>query len=155
LLKHTGIKGYEIPVEKIVTESNTYWKNTVTQNIIDDLQKGQHIVIYTSRKLLTGQNTAENLQIGQMISDFLVELTEKSYQHSPPSFLLTKGGITSHVIARDALKIKKANVKGQILAGVPVWEFSQNQSDQLSALIIFPGNVGVESSLTEIYQQLT
>lgn len=153
LLKNTAIQSFELPVEQIILqERNDLMQNTLSA-IESQIMAGKHVVIYTSRGLITGQTVAENLNIGKQVSDFLVAITKAINEKASPALLLSKGGITSHVIARDALQIKKANVKGQILPGVPVWDFVKS-NNSIGQLIIFPGNVGDETSLTQIYKLL-
>lgn len=153
LLENTSIHAYKLPVEKIISkESKTLMEETL-QAITEMILAGKHVVIYTSRTLITGESAADNLDIGRQVSEFLVAISKAVYEQASPALLLSKGGITSHVIARDALQIKKANVKGQILPGVPVWDFIK-PNGSTGQLVIFPGNVGDETSLTQIYKLL-
>ena len=153
LLKNTSIQAYVLPVEQIISNQSEAFMTEMLKFITQMISAGKHVVIYTSRTLITGNSTAENLNIGRQVSEFLVAIGKAVYEQAHPALLLCKGGITSHVIARDALQIKKATVKGQILPGVPVWEFVQ-PNGSTRQLVIFPGNVGNETSLTQIYKLL-
>jgi uncharacterized protein YgbK (DUF1537 family) len=59
-----------------------------------------------------------------------------------------KGGITSHDILTKGLGIKSARVLGQVINSVPC------VMTEKFPYIIFPGNVGSELSLREVYEKL-
>ena len=62
------------------------------------------------------------------------------------SFIVSKGGITSHDLLTRGLGVRKALVKGAILPGVPVlWA----GADGNTPFVIFPGNVGSDGSVTD------
>jgi uncharacterized protein YgbK (DUF1537 family) len=71
-----------------------------------------------------------------------------------PSYILTKGGITSSDIATQALNVKKAVVSGQILPGVPVWQLGAESRFAGLTYIVFPGNVGDTNALVDVVHHL-
>jgi uncharacterized protein YgbK (DUF1537 family) len=72
-----------------------------------------------------------------------------------PRYILAKGGITSSDVATLGLHVKRAMVLGQTLPGVPVWHLGTESRFPGLVYIVFPGNVGDENSLVEIYQSLS
>lgn len=72
-----------------------------------------------------------------------------------PSFIIAKGGITSSDIGTKALKVKRANVLGQICPGIPVWQTGDESRFPNKAYVIFPGNVGNSETLKEAVEILT
>ena len=98
------------------------------------------MVLYTSRQLVTGRDDDETLAIGAQISAALVEIVSRL--QTAPKFLIAKGGITASDIATGALGIKRAQVIGQLLPGVPVW-----RTERGLGYIVFPGNVGGDDAL--------
>jgi uncharacterized protein YgbK (DUF1537 family) len=68
--------------------------------------------------------------------------------------VLAKGGITSHDIAAKALGVQRAIVKGQIVPGVPVWRLGEGSRFPGMSYIVFPGNVGEETAMTDVVQAL-
>ncbi len=147
------IHSIEIQVDKILSVENqsALWKNYAKQ--IDELLlNGKTVVVFTSRTLVSAQSEKENQEIGKTVSHFLTQII--FHLSIRPSYLLTKGGITSSDIATKSLGIKRAIVKGQIIKGVPVWELGEETKFPKSHLIIFPGNVGIENSLTEVVDKL-
>ncbi|RIM36770.1 hydroxyacid dehydrogenase, partial [Staphylococcus cohnii] len=63
-----------------------------------------------------------------------------------------KVGITSSDVATQGLNIKKADVIGQVTKGVPVWLTGNEAKYQKMPYVIFPGNVGDEDTVTEVYK---
>ncbi|MEM9885739.1 MAG: four-carbon acid sugar kinase family protein [Bacteroidota bacterium] len=143
----------EIEVNQILaTENPIELCREYTQTVNDLLAKRKTVVLYTSRELITANTEEENQAIGKSISYFLTEIVAKLNLN--PSYILTKGGITSSDIATKSIGVKRATVKGQIIKGVPVWQLGEETKFPQSHQIIFPGNVGTESSLTEVLDKL-
>lgn len=145
----------EVPVGKVIgnNEKAISLMEDISNAIENNLQLGIHTLIYTSRKLETGLTIAENLAIGEKITEFLVKLVENL--KIKPSFILAKGGITSNDIAVKGLSMKKGNTLGQIIPGVPVWELGKDSKFPGLTYIVFPGNVGEEDSLKIVFEKLT
>lgn len=116
------------------------------------LARGESCVVYTSRKLITGESDAENLSIGQKVSQTLVNLVKQLPQ--APRYLVAKGGITSSDLATKALGMRGAIVRGQILMGIPVWQPDEKTLFPGLPYVIFPGNVGSETALLEAVRKL-
>ncbi len=116
------------------------------------LHNGRDVVLYTSRELLTSNDAVESLAIGQKISAGLVSMVQQI--NTRPRYILAKGGITSSDIATNGLGVKKANVLGQILPGVPVWQLGSESTYPGLAYIVFPGNVGGPDALVKIVEML-
>lgn len=71
----------------------------------------------------------------------------------PPAWIIAKGGITSSEIATRALGAVRAQVLGPIAPGVPVWKV-QSEVWRGGTYVVFPGNVGGEDALLEVYRTL-
>ncbi|UZR97008.1 four-carbon acid sugar kinase family protein [Chondrinema litorale] len=134
----------EIDIEKLLSENAEEEIIACTQTLEKELEEN-HVLLYTSRKLILGDSRRAQLINGQKISDGLVKIIRRIKKE--PGYILAKGGITSSEIATKGLGITKANVKGQILAGVPVWEACKQSLFPGLTYVIFPGNVGDETSL--------
>ncbi|NCF88212.1 MAG: hypothetical protein GWQ08_22265 [Verrucomicrobiaceae bacterium] len=116
------------------------------------LARGESCVVYTSRKLITGESDAENLSIGQKVSQTLVNLVKQLPQ--APRYLVAKGGITSSDLATKALGMCGAIVRGQILPGIPVWQPDEKTLFPGLPYVVFPGNVGSDTALLEAVRKL-
>lgn len=153
LLELDELVAIELDVNELLNSDtpDSYLK-TLGVKLEESLESGQDVVIYTSRGLVFSEAKEQNLDIGGRVADALVDLV-KSLKESP-GFVIAKGGITSSTIATDALQIRKAQVLGQLVPGVPVWRASEDSRFPKIDLVIFPGNVGGPDSLCEAYRKL-
>ena len=92
------------------------------------------------------------LRIGQHVSTALVEIV--SGLREDPAWIIAKGGITSSDIATRALGVKRAQVLGQALPGVPVWRTGQESRWPGLTYVVFPGNVGGPSAIADVIRLL-
>ena len=145
LLATEGTCGIELDVQRILDDAETLMRET--QQVIRQVVE-EHLtpVVYTSRQEIRLEDANQRQHLGQQVSDFLVDIVRQlSYT---PSYLVAKGGITSHDILTHGLNIKSARVLGQIVNSVPCIMTKD------FPYIIFPGNVGNEESLKEVYLKL-
>lgn len=61
--------------------------------------------------------------------------------------VVSKGGITSAEVARVAIGARRATVRGQVLAGVSVWDLRGRDGHPITYVVV-PGNVGGSETLT-------
>jgi uncharacterized protein YgbK (DUF1537 family) len=150
LLKIEQIKAIELDINAILNH-NLKIENVIIQ-IESFIAKGKNVVLYTSRDLRSGPDEKESLKIGNTIADFVTSTVEKL--SIAPKFIIAKGGITSSDIATKALHIKRAMVLGQALPGVPVWQAGAESKFPFMPYIIFPGNVGDDEALANLYHKI-
>ncbi|MCX8062957.1 MAG: hypothetical protein N3D16_10285 [Anaerolineales bacterium] len=117
------------------------------------LSNGKEALIYTSRQLITGADAASSLQIGQVVSQSLVEIVRRL--SVKPAWVIAKGGITSSDVATKGLEIAQARVLGQVLPGVPVWQAGEGSRWPGMVYVVFPGNVGGAQSIAEVVEMLS
>ncbi|MFC4871074.1 four-carbon acid sugar kinase family protein [Negadavirga shengliensis] len=155
LLSVEGLFEVCLPVEKIIAAPPGFqeWTRESINKIEESLSSGKHMVIYTSRTLLTGKDASENLGIGEKINDYLVNFVKSI--RTKPSFIIAKGGITANDIAVKSLGMKRAMVAGQLLPGVPVWQLGDSKKFTNTPYVVFPGNVGNEKALKEAFEIFT
>ena len=111
------------------------------------LAAGRTALIATSRTLVTGADAAGSLEIGRRVSAALVAVIRGL--RTRPRFLIAKGGITSSDVATQALGVRRAVVRGQLLPGVPVWRLGAETRFPGLDYIVFPGNVGSDAALAD------
>ena len=106
------------------------------------LRAGRTAVVYTRRALLTveGDDAESALVRSVKISDGVKDLVARL--GVTPTFVVAKGGITSSDIGIKALRVKRANVLGQIQPGIPVWQTGPESRFPGTPYVIFPGNTG-------------
>lgn len=145
LLQAEGTCAIEVDVQRILDDAPLLMSETLDtiQQVVDN-----HLtpVIYTSRQEFRLDDANQRQHLGQQVSDFLVDIVYRL--PFTPSYLVGKGGITSHDILTKGLGIKSARVLGQVINSVPC------VMTEKFPYIIFPGNVGSEQSLREVYEKL-
>ena len=149
ILASSSIVSIEVNVETLL--DNEHQENEikrVAHQADQALGCNHDTLIYTSRKLVTGENVKSNISVGQRISESLVSIVRMI--STRPRYFIAKGGITSSDVATRGLDVKRAFVMGQILPGVPVWELGSESRYPGLAYIVFPGNVGSSRALTEL-----
>ena len=121
----------------------------------ESIAAGRTVVVYTRRDRLDlpacdaeGQLQI-SVQISVAVTDIVARLTQK------PRFILAKGGITSSDVGTKALRVRRATVMGQIAPGVPVWQTGPESKFPFIPYVIFPGNVGEDSTLRSVVEQLS
>lgn len=111
------------------------------------LMAGETVAVYTDRKLMLPEtgDPEEALKLSLKISDAVTDFVRNLQVR--PRFMIAKGGITSSDIGVKGLGIKRAEVAGQLLPGIPVWRTGRESRFPGLPYVIFPGNVGNADSL--------
>ena len=118
------------------------------------IRDGKTVCCYTSRALITADtgNKEDELRLSVRISDAVQSLV--GGLSVVPKFVIAKGGITSSDIGTKALGVKRANVLGQIEPGIPVWQTGAESKFPGIPYVIFPGNVGEDTTLRYAVEKL-
>ena len=141
LLTHTDVARAEVNVAHLLDAAAQASEIArVVSYAKPHLMRGDTVALYTSRTLISGDDAATSLSIGNRISDSLVQITARL--QSAARFIVAKGGITSSDLATRALRVKQARVMGQIIPGVPVWDLDDDCAEPHLIYVVFPGNVG-------------
>jgi len=145
LLQQEGTCAIEVDVQRILDDAPLLMSETL-DTIRQVVDMGLTPVVYTSRQEIRLNDANQRQHLGQHVSDFLVDIVYRL--PFTPAYLVGKGGITSHDILTKGLGIKSARVLGQIINSVPC------VMTEKFPYIIFPGNVGNEQSLSEVFNKL-
>lgn len=118
------------------------------------IRDGKTVCCYTSRALITADtgNKEDELRLSVRISDAVQSLV--GGLSVIPKFVIAKGGITSSDVGTKALGVKRANVLGQIEPGIPVWQTGAESKFPGIPYVIFPGNVGEDTTLRYAVEKL-
>ncbi len=120
-----------------------------TRRIEEIIRSGRTAVAYTRRRLLTVENDTpqdallRSVKISDAVQSLVGNLVET------PLFVIAKGGITSSDVGTKALRVRRATVMGQIRPGIPVWKTGEESRFPGIPYVIFPGNVGEDTTLRE------
>lgn len=137
-----GEAAFEAEIDRVVRQSEAL------------ILQGKTPVCYTNRTLLTVENDTpeqaltRSVKISQGVQALVGRLTVT------PAFVVAKGGITSSDVGTKALAVKRARVMGQVRPGIPVWQTGEESRFPGIPYVIFPGNVGEESTLREVAEVL-
>lgn len=137
-----GEAAFEAEIDRVVRQSESL------------ILQGKTPVCYTNRTLLTVENDTpeqaltRSVKISQGVQALVGRLTVT------PAFVVAKGGITSSDVGTKALAVKRARVMGQVRPGIPVWQTGEESRFPGIPYVIFPGNVGEESTLREVAEVL-
>ena len=145
LLQTEGTCAIEVDVQHILDDADGLMMETL-DTMSQIVEQGLTPVVYTSRQEIRLEDADQRQRLGQQVSDFLVDIVYRL--PFTPSYLVGKGGITSHDILTKGLGIRSARVLGQVVPSVPCVMAAH------FPYIIFPGNVGNEQSLREVYLKL-
>ena len=146
-LELEGALGLELRVAQILDPASRAREVDRALNRVErELRRGQDVLLLTSRELVVPAGVPQ-LRVAQRVSDALVEVLRRLSVR--PAYLIGKGGITSSDLATGGLGVRKAQVLGQIVPGVPVWRLGPESKYPGLPYVVFPGNVGGPGALAQ------
>lgn len=148
LREQGNVLGVEVNVRALLGETHANEVMRAAAAADEALQRGQDVVLFTSREVITGADAEASLTIARRVSDSLIAILHQLTTR--PRYLLAKGGITSSDVATKALRVQRAQVVGQILPGVPVWALGEESRWPGLPYVVFPGNVGGPDAVTAV-----
>jgi len=128
--------------------------SSAVHRVIEALE-GHDVIVHSSRTLVRTDDPEESLAISRRVSDALVAVVQRTLAQSPPRFVIAKGGITSSDVASRGLSIDRAMVRGSLFPGiVSVWQPAEGPAAGIP-YVVFAGNVGGDTTLTEAVDRLS
>lgn len=160
LREHTDVVPVHIDVQQLSAIKTPEWDQKVAaiaEPILAQIEvahtAGKTVAVYTSREELRFADQAERLAFGERLSGFLMDLVGRLPENI--GFLISKGGITSNDVLSSGLQLEQSRVLGQILIGCSVVRCPADHHRYPGLpVVIFPGNVGDETSLARAYRIL-
>ncbi len=121
------------------------------QEIAQNWQQERPVGTFSSRNY-----RAESQDASAQVAAALVEIVSGALRDAarPPAWIVAKGGITSSDIATRALGARRAHVLGPVAQGVPLWQLGDESAFAGGIYVVFPGNVGGDETLTQVYRAL-
>jgi uncharacterized protein YgbK (DUF1537 family) len=109
------------------------------------------VMLFTSRLLVRGGGAEDSLAISRNVSTAVIEVVRAALA-ARPSWVVAKGGITSHDVAVRGLGIRRARVLGQLFPGlVSVLRPVEAANEAVGIpYVVFAGNVGDEDTLADV-----
>ncbi len=150
---HADAEVVELSVEALTRDGESHVAQTV-ETVSSVLRRGD-VILHTSRQLKRTDDPDENLRIAREVSQAVVEVVAGTLAHTPPRFVVAKGGITSSDVASRGMQIRRAVVRGPMLPGlVSLWEAVDGPARGIP-YVVFAGNVGADDSLLDVVRTLS
>ncbi|MGB7449406.1 MAG: four-carbon acid sugar kinase family protein [Ornithinimicrobium sp.] len=154
LRRRHALAEVEIDVNEVLGEGRDAHLRSVVQQVTEALET-EHVVVQTSRTLVSGSSGTDSLDIARAVSAAVVEVVQSVLAGPPLRFVVAKGGITSSDVASRGLSIGRAMCRGPMLPGlVSLWEPVDGPARGIPYLV-FAGNVGGEDSLADVVDTLS
>lgn len=148
------VRAVELSVPKLLNDERDAELERAVAEVDAGLSEAE-VVVYTSREVIGGGEGRSGFDIGRSVSDALVEIMRRVDRQKPLAFVVAKGGITSSDVGTKGLKVRRAEVAGQMLPGIiSVWILPEDNDFPGLPYIIFAGNVGKDDSLAEVIEIL-
>jgi uncharacterized protein YgbK (DUF1537 family) len=109
------------------------------------------VLLYTSRAVAAGSSPEGSLAIARAVSATVAAAVRRALP-ARPAWIVAKGGITSHDVARHGLGIRRAEVAGQLFPGLISVLRPLDAAPAAIGLpyIVFAGNVGDDAALAQV-----
>jgi uncharacterized protein YgbK (DUF1537 family) len=165
LLADPACVGVELPVAKVhrllegplpdrlLPSLEAAWLEQLTEV----LASGRTPVLHTSRGELVCRHAAERRALGQALAATMARLAAALAPQL--GYLISKGGITSHVLLAEGLQLASVELQGQLLPGLslvltPPGSAVVGGEEEAAPLPIltFPGNLGQADTLHLAWQ---
>jgi len=127
------------------------FKNKFVADIRSILKEGKTPVFFTSRKEVSLENKCQQVDFYNSLANFISELVGDLKNEI--GYLISKGGITSHVILSNGLQAKYVYLQGQIITGISLVTFKLENNERLP-VVTFPGNIGNQDALVNVWSIL-
>lgn len=143
-----GISAYELDVPAIVDGDDVAAR---TARQVAAALHDADVLLYTSRAVATSRDGAGSLAIARTVSAALSQ-TVRGALAARPGWIVAKGGITSHDVARHGLGIRRAEVAGQLFPGVISLLRPLDAAAEAIGMpyVVFAGNVGDDGTLADV-----
>lgn len=121
----------------------------VGATVAEALRRGE-VLFSTSRARVSAPDGAGSLRIARQVSGAVTTVVREALA-AGPAWVLAKGGITSHDVAVRGLGIRRAEVVGQLFAGmVSLYRPIAADPRMLGRpYVVFAGNVGDDRALAQ------
>lgn len=139
LTDYLGRKPVEIPTGDALANPLSAGRRAATR-LREELRKHSFAVVSTER---VRHATHDSLEHGELVNRAL--MTAATSVAGSVGTVISKGGITAAEVARTALGARRARVRGQLAAGISVWDY-----DDGTVQVVVPGNVGGRDTLVDV-----
>ena len=136
----------EVSTDEAYMDANAAGRNAA-KRARTAFEKSDLVILSSERNR---RETDNSLSHGQRVMTALI--TAASEVLTDIRTVVSKGGITSAEVAKGGLGAADAFVRGQVAAGISVWDLSVDGKE--STQIVVPGNVGDENTLIDVIEAI-
>jgi len=141
---------YKIHISKDKETKSLNFKKLILERIRTSIKNCLIPIIFTSRKEKVLANNYEQIDFNNSLSSFIAEIvSDIKYEIG---YLISKGGITSNTILNSSFNVDYVYLEGQICSGISVVKAKLIDNNHDLPVITFPGNLGSDDSLKEVWQ---
>jgi uncharacterized protein YgbK (DUF1537 family) len=154
LLSRGGAVGLELDAAALLSGAGGDLVASLTREAVRQLGTAD-VVLFTSRSPVTGADAAASLTVARAVSSAVARIVRGTLA-GRPAWVVGKGGITSHDVARHGLGIRRAEVIGQLLPGVVSVLRPLDAPAGVVGMpyVVFAGNVGEDETLAYVVDVL-
>ncbi len=150
-----GVAGFELDVRALVdARQREAHIADVSARVVEALASSD-VLVFTSRTPLRGDDADESLAIARSVSAAVIDVV-RAARNAHPSWVVGKGGITSHDVAVRGLGIRRAEVIGQLFPGMVSVFRPLDAAPEVVGVpyVVFAGNVGNDDTLADVVDLL-
>ncbi len=153
LLKNPSCEGIELSVQKIErvlagelpNQKLFDWEIKWIDQLNAILASGKTPVLFSSRGELPFATAQARVNFGNSLAELMARLVAQV--SAQLGYVISKGGITTHVLLEKGLKVNLVNLKGQLLPGLSIVCADTYMEAKGLPVVTFPGNLGEKETL--------
>jgi uncharacterized protein YgbK (DUF1537 family) len=146
LAESIGVEPVVIPTDDAFADADV--AGATAAGRARDLLRAHPVVILSTERVR--RSADDTLAHGELVMRALMTATSRLVGDADA--VVSKGGITSAEVARVAFGAERARVRGQVAAGISVWDLGD--AEQPGVQVVVPGNVGGPETLVDIVAAL-
>jgi uncharacterized protein YgbK (DUF1537 family) len=146
LERHLGEREVLIPTEEAFADPVSAGRRAAAE--ASDRLNASGVAVVASARVRRAED--DSLVHGELVMRALMVATTELIGRV--GAVVSKGGITSAEVARTAFGARRAVVRGQLAAGISVWDVGEGGRRGLQ--VVVPGNVGGPDTLVDVMSAL-
>jgi DNA-binding FadR family transcriptional regulator/uncharacterized protein YgbK (DUF1537 family) len=147
LVRELALTPVVVPTKQLLRDGVEHVVPHLIKAVSHELENRRVAVLMTER---VKRARYVDLAIGAKIMEAIAATVRAVADHCDA--VISKGGITSAIVATEGLLALRAHVQGQLEAGVPLWDLHLAGDRRLPYAVV-PGNVGTEETLVNVLRK--
>ena len=114
------------------------------------LGAGRSACVFTSRRVQQDDGSG-GLVIGAKVNEALCAVAARVVERATPAFVVARAA-SRRTTSPSSRWVRRADVLGQVVAGVPAWRLGRESRLPGASYVVFPGNVGDADDLANVVE---